>query len=117
MPDANTYFSKFYICFEGLKQGWKGSCRRVKNLDGCFLKGLCSGELICVVGRDANNHIFPIAWAVVCEENKENWKWFLENLKDDIQVDDGSGITMISDHHKVNHLLYFIFLVNKITFS
>ena len=117
MPDGKTYFSKFYICFEGLKQGWKGSCRRVINLDGCFLKGLCSGELICVVERYANNHIFPIGWAVVCVENKENWKWFLKNLQDDLQVDDGSGITLMSDQHKVYHLLYFIFLVNKIPFS
>nr|KAJ0205312.1 hypothetical protein LSAT_V11C500238060 [Lactuca sativa] len=64
MPYGKTCFSKFYICFDGLKQGWRGSCRRVINLDECFLKGLCSGELICTVGRDANNHIFPIAWAV-----------------------------------------------------
>ena len=108
MPDGKTYFSKFYICFEGLKQCWKDSCRRVINLDGCFLKGLCSGELICAVGRDANNKIFLIACAVVCVENKENWKWFLENLQDDLQVDDGSGITLMSDQHKVNHLLYIL---------
>ena len=69
------------VCFEGLKQGWRGNFRRVINLDGCFLKGLCTRELICAVGRDANNHIFPIAWAVVCVENKESWKWFLENLR------------------------------------
>ncbi|XP_023754652.2 uncharacterized protein LOC111903098 [Lactuca sativa] len=100
MPDGKNYFSKFYVCFEGLKQGWRGSCRRVINLDGCFLKGLCTGELIIAVGRDANNHIFPIAWAVVCVENKENWKWFLENLKDDLGMDNGFGIALMSDQHK-----------------
>ncbi|CAH1436434.1 unnamed protein product [Lactuca virosa] len=100
MPDGKNYFSKFYVCFEGLKQGWRGSCRRVINLDGCFLKGLCTGELITVVRRDANNHIFPIAWAVVCVENKENWKWFLENLKDDLGMDNGFGIALMSDQHK-----------------
>ena len=102
MPDGKNYFSKLYLCFDGLKQGWRGSCRRVINLDGCFLKGLCSGELISAVGRDANNHIFPIAWAVVCVENKENWKWFLENLRDDLQLNDGFGITLMSDQHKVS---------------
>ena len=65
MPDGKTYFSKFYICFDALKKGWRGSCRRIINLDGCFLKGLCSGELIVAVGRDANNHILPIARAIV----------------------------------------------------
>ncbi|XP_023742979.3 uncharacterized protein LOC111891128 [Lactuca sativa] len=92
MPDGKNYFSKLYLCFDGLKQGWRGSCIRFINLDGCFLKGLCSGELICDVRRDANNHIFPIAWAVVCIENKENWKWFLENLRDDLQLDNGFGL-------------------------
>ena len=81
MPDGKTYFSKFYICFEGLKQGWKDSCRRVINLDGSFLKGLCSGELICVVGRDSNNHIFLIAWPIVCVETKTIGNGFWRILK------------------------------------
>ena len=101
MPDGKTYFSNFYVCFEGLKQGWRVSCRRLINLDGCFLKGLCTWELICVVGRDANNHIFLIEWAVVCVENKENLKWFLENLRDDLGMENGFGITLMSDQHKV----------------
>ena len=74
-------------------------------MDGCFLKGPCTRELICVVGRDANNHIFSIAWAIVCVENKENWKWFLENLIDGLQLDNGFGITLMSDQHKVFPLL------------
>ncbi|XP_023737311.2 uncharacterized protein LOC111885278 [Lactuca sativa] len=58
------------------------------------------GELIVAVGRDANNHIFPIAWAVVCVENKANWKRFLENLKDDLHLEDGFGLSLMSDQHK-----------------
>ncbi|XP_023760960.1 uncharacterized protein LOC111909376 [Lactuca sativa] len=69
MPDGKIYFSKFYICFDGLKQGWRGSYR-VINLDECFLKGISSGKLIVVVGRDANNHIFPIAWGMCRKQSK-----------------------------------------------
>ncbi|XP_023753694.1 uncharacterized protein LOC111902053 [Lactuca sativa] len=52
------------------------------------------------MGRDANNHIFPIAWAVVAVENKETWKWFLDLLLDDIEMRIGHGLTLISDQHK-----------------
>ncbi|CAI9265520.1 unnamed protein product [Lactuca saligna] len=58
-------------------------------------------ELLCAVGRDANNGIFPIAWAVVSVENKEIWKWFLETLSEDLQCwNDGNGLVLISDQHK-----------------
>ncbi|CAI9279346.1 unnamed protein product [Lactuca saligna] len=73
-PDGKKYFSKFYCCFQGVKQGWIEGCRRVIGLDGCFLKGVCKGELLCAIGRDANDKIYTIAWAVVNVENKQNWK-------------------------------------------
>jgi len=101
MPDGKNYFSKMYICFAGIKQGWRNGCRRIINLDGCFLKTFCAGELIIALGRDGNNHIFPLAWAVVCVENKENWKWFLELLKEDLGIDLGYGVVLMSDQHKV----------------
>ena len=30
--------------------------------------------------RDANNQIYPIAWAVVEYENKDSWNWFFGHL-------------------------------------
>ncbi|KAH1192948.1 hypothetical protein GmHk_19G054084 [Glycine max] len=45
-----------------------------KGLDGCFLKSAFGGNLLSVVGIDANNHIFVIAYVVVDVENKDNWK-------------------------------------------
>lgn len=101
MPDGKNYFSKFYVCFDALKKGWKEGCRKIIGLDGCFLKGICRRVLLCVVGRDANNGIYPIAWAVVCVENKENWRWFLDLLIDDLGLNLGYGYSVISDQHKV----------------
>ncbi|CAI9293591.1 unnamed protein product [Lactuca saligna] len=66
----------------------------VKNDTRRLLVKCCDGkwELLCAVGRDANNGIFLIAWAVVSVENKEIWKWFLETLSEDLQCwNDGVG--------------------------
>ncbi|GJX17295.1 hypothetical protein Tco_0218127 [Tanacetum coccineum] len=62
-PDDKTYFDRFYVCFKGLKDGWKLGCRKIIALDGCFLKRPSVGEILTATGRDANNHIFPVAWA------------------------------------------------------
>ncbi|KAJ9548999.1 hypothetical protein OSB04_021542 [Centaurea solstitialis] len=99
-PDEKTYFDRFYVCLNGLKEGWKRGCRRVIALDGCFLKGVCGGELLTAIGRDGNNHIFPVAWAVVNVENKDNWTWFLALVGEDLEVETGEGLTLISDQHK-----------------
>ncbi|GJZ50769.1 calcium/proton exchanger [Tanacetum coccineum] len=58
------------------------------------------GELLTAMGRDANNQIYPISWAVVRVENAENWSWFLALLQDDLALNDGTCITIISDSHK-----------------
>ncbi|XP_055809528.1 uncharacterized protein LOC129879828 [Solanum dulcamara] len=62
-PGKNL-FVYFYVCLEALQRGWKEGCRRIIGFDGCFLKGACKGELLVAVGKNGNNQMFPIAWAV-----------------------------------------------------
>ncbi|GKD71753.1 uncharacterized protein Tco_1325843, partial [Tanacetum coccineum] len=100
MPDRKNYFKTFYVCFNGVTQGWLQGCRRVIGLDGCFLKTICKEELLSVVGGDGNNQIYHIAWAVVDVENKENWSWFMKCLIDDLGIDVGAGLTIILDQDK-----------------
>ncbi|KAJ9565641.1 hypothetical protein OSB04_001607 [Centaurea solstitialis] len=99
-PDQKNYFQRFYVCLKGVKEGWLSGCRKFIGLDGCFLKTICKGELLSVVGRDANNQIYPLAWAVVEIESKNSWKWFLEYLMEDIGLTAGLGVTIMSDQHK-----------------
>nr|KAJ0184654.1 hypothetical protein LSAT_V11C900492850 [Lactuca sativa] len=102
MPYSTTLFSKYHVYFKAVSDGWKEGCRPVIGLDGFFLKGSVRGEVLEDVGRDANNHIYPIARAVVGVENKATWKWFIDLLMDDIDGGLGTGITLLSDGHKLN---------------
>nr|GEZ44246.1 pentatricopeptide repeat-containing protein [Tanacetum cinerariifolium] len=57
-------------------------------------------ELLTAVGRDENNYIFHVAWAVVTIENKYNWSWLIELLADDLEISNGFGLTLMSYRHK-----------------
>ncbi|XP_058741093.1 uncharacterized protein LOC131613441 [Vicia villosa] len=58
-------FERIYVCLEACKYGFAMYCRPLIGLDACFLKGDFGGQLMAAVGRDGNNRIFPIAYAVV----------------------------------------------------
>jgi len=94
-------FKYFYVCFGALKNGWLEGCRKIIGLDGCFLKGAGKGELLVAVGKNGNQQMYPIAWAVVDQETKHSWSWFLSYLIQDLQLGDGNGITIMSDMQKV----------------
>lgn len=79
-------------------------CRPIIGIDRCFLKRMGNCQLLSAIGRDANNQIFPIAWAVVVTESKETWRWFLTLLMVDLDSIDGNGLTIISDMQKVLYL-------------
>nr|GEZ91089.1 hypothetical protein [Tanacetum cinerariifolium] len=99
LDDGKTQFRRMYICFNAIKEGWI-SCRRVIGLNGYFLKSTCRGELLKTMGKDSDNQMFPIAWAVVSIENSENWLWFLSNLGSDFNLAMGVYLTILLDGHK-----------------
>ncbi|XP_050233158.1 uncharacterized protein LOC126681655 [Mercurialis annua] len=94
--EGKPLFSMFYVCFEACKKGWMAGCRKIIGINGCFLKGICKGQLLCAAGRDGNNQMFPIAWGVVELETKTTWSWFLKSLINDLELGDGEGYTFIS---------------------
>ncbi|KAK4400708.1 hypothetical protein Sango_1176900 [Sesamum angolense] len=67
--DLHPTFSRLYVYFEACKQGFK-HCRRVIGIDGCFLKGPQGGHLLVAVEVDPNNAMYPIAYAIVENENR-----------------------------------------------
>jgi hypothetical protein len=96
-------FERFYVCFDACKKGFLVGCRKVIGLDGCWFKGSNTGQLLCAIGRDANNQMYPIAWAAVATETYDSWYWFLGLLQKDLNINiGGDGWVVISDQQKVH---------------
>jgi hypothetical protein len=100
-PNGPPQFQRIYISLDACKRGFKAGCRPFIGLDGCFLKGYYGGQLLSAVSQDANNHIYVVAYAVVDVENKENWKWFLTLLHEDLGDYRQHGWNFMSDMQKV----------------
>ncbi|KAL6321992.1 hypothetical protein AAG906_035912 [Vitis piasezkii] len=88
---TNDVFERMYICLDACKRGFLAGCRPLIGIDGCHLKGTTGGQLLVAVGKDGNDNIFPIAFAIVEIENKSSWTWFLQCLLDDIGHVDENG--------------------------
>ncbi|WVZ23674.1 hypothetical protein V8G54_002218 [Vigna mungo] len=99
-PSLPPRFGSFYMCLEGCKQGFLGSCRPFIGVDGCHLKTQYGGQLLVAVGRDPNDQYFPLAFVVVENECKETWRWFLAQLLDDIGGTECQRWVFISDQQK-----------------
>ncbi|KAI5678871.1 hypothetical protein M9H77_09821 [Catharanthus roseus] len=55
-------------------------CRPMISMDGTHLRGPYKGVLLISSTWDANNHLFPLDFAIVDKESCESWNWFLKNL-------------------------------------
>ena len=99
--NAEPKFKRMYIRYNAQKVGFLGSCRPFVGLDGCHLKGRFGGQLLSATAKDGNDNIFPVAMAVVEQENKDSWTWFLEQFADDIGRPDELNLVFISDKQKV----------------
>ncbi|KAL6209772.1 hypothetical protein ACLB2K_020711 [Fragaria x ananassa] len=70
------------------------------GLDGCHTKGHHHRQLLTAIGIDANNKIFPIAYAMVERESEETWTWFLGYLQQDVKIERDSSYVFITDKQK-----------------
>lgn len=100
-------FKGMYVCFTAMKEGFSEGCRKCIGLDGCFLKGVFKGQILAAVVKNANNQIYPLAWAVVHNETITTWTWFLELLIKDLNLQQGKGIAIVADMQKVCSICLF----------
>ena len=103
VSESGPVFERIYVCLEGCKAAFATICRPLIGLDACFLKGDFGGQLISAVGKDGNNKMMPIAFAVVEAETKDSWKWFIKLLLDDLQSIHHKVYGFISDQQKVRY--------------
>nr|GEW42480.1 transposase, MuDR, MULE transposase domain protein [Tanacetum cinerariifolium] len=94
-------FKRIYVCLGALKLGFRACRIELLGLDGAFIKGSFSGQVLAAVGLDSNNEIYPMAYALVEAESKNSWCWFLQYLGDDIDLHPNSNVTFISARQKV----------------
>ena len=67
-------------------------------VDGTHLHGKYKGNLMIATAQDANNQIYPLAYAVVDSENDAAWTWFFEQLHN--VIPSTSSLVFVSDRHK-----------------
>ncbi|XP_076920416.1 uncharacterized protein LOC143581536 [Bidens hawaiensis] len=56
--------------------------------------------MLVAVTKNANNHILPLAYAVVDEETVESWCWFLRQFREHVVRQNTRTLCVISDRHK-----------------
>ncbi|GKE44425.1 hypothetical protein Tco_1471709, partial [Tanacetum coccineum] len=92
VTDLNTRMIKrIYICLGPLKKSFKACGRDLLGLDGAFMKGPYPGQLLTAIGLDANNGIYPLAYAIglaiamanvfPCAEHRSCLRHIHENMK------------------------------------
>ncbi|KAH0697521.1 hypothetical protein KY290_015391 [Solanum tuberosum] len=73
LSNGKRKFLRMYICFKAMKLGFKSRLRPLIGLD---------------------------AWAVVDKKTKRTWTWFMQHLQHSLELQNGEGLTFISDMQK-----------------
>jgi transposase-like protein len=86
-----------FWCFPQCVAGF-AHYRTIISVDGTFLTGKYKGTLMVVVSITAENHLLPLAFALVEGENNDSWSWFLTLVRKEV-LGPGRSICMVSDRH------------------
>lgn len=91
------------------EEAFKVRCRRCIGLDSYFLKGVSKSQLLVIVYEDGNNQMVLVVWAVVEVEKTFTWRWFVKLLRNDLELEDGSKLTTISNMEKAFYIKVSLF--------
>jgi hypothetical protein len=78
----DIHFHMMFVCLDACKKGIIVGCRLMIALDGFHLKGPYGGQLLCAVGKDGNDDMYPIVYDVVESECRDSWTWSMAALLD-----------------------------------
>jgi len=107
-----VFFQRMYVSLAACKERFLVECRPMICVDAYFIKTKWGGQLHAAIGRDGNDDIYPIAYAVCETENKDTWTWFLVQLLEDIDYPLEHMWSFMSDRQKVisNKIIVWSFL-------
>ncbi|KAK4284108.1 hypothetical protein QN277_000981 [Acacia crassicarpa] len=93
---TDNTFERLFIAYGCCINGFLLGSRPILYLDGYHLRGPYKVTLLAASAYDANNELFPVAYAIVCGVTFDEWSWFLHNVKEII----GSvQVTIVSYRH------------------
>ena len=89
-------FNSLFIALKPCIDGFLAGCRPYLGVDAIFLTGKYTGQLAAIIGVDGHSWMFPVAFGIFEKENKENWVWFMEQLK--LAIREPQGFQSIQMH-------------------
>ncbi|XP_038875106.1 uncharacterized protein LOC120071190 [Benincasa hispida] len=78
--EESKYLKYMFIALSASLRDFK-SCQPMIIVDGTHLKGKYKGTMLVGVAIDNNNQLYPLAYAIVDNENDRALMWFTMNLK------------------------------------
>lgn len=97
LTDNNNRFKYLFMALASSIAGWR-HCKPVIVVDGTFLKASFGGTLFTAYTKDANENIFPLAFAITDSENDASWEWFFIKIRE--SFGDRDGLCIVSDRHE-----------------
>ncbi|KAH9626059.1 hypothetical protein KSS87_001984 [Heliosperma pusillum] len=95
-PSNVRVFDRVFWAFGPSIRGFE-HCRPILTVDGTHLYGKYKGVLLIAIGVDANDQIYPLAFAIVDCESIDTWGGFMDCIRK--HVTQREGICVISDRH------------------
>ncbi|XP_066347842.1 uncharacterized protein [Miscanthus floridulus] len=82
--DGKVRFSRFFCAFKASIDGFVNGCRPYISVDSTALNGTWNSHMPTALALDGHNWMFPVAFGFFNSETKDNWVWFMEQLRKSI---------------------------------
>jgi hypothetical protein len=79
--DKKVHFHRFFCALEPCIQGFFAACRPYLSVDSTALNGRWNGHLATATALDGHNWMYPVAFGFMDSESKDNWLWFMTQLR------------------------------------